>query len=154
MSENSVVHGTFTIERTYKHTPAKVFAAFHDPRKKRRWFAEGEGWEVEEFKVDFRVNGFETSRFRFKGGPEMTNHTLFTDIVPDRRIIVCYTMAVAGKRISSSLGTTQFIPVGSGTKVIYTEQVVFLDGADATKDREAGSRELFEALERELNRED
>jgi uncharacterized protein YndB with AHSA1/START domain len=152
MSDFSVVHATFSIERTYKHAPAKVFKAFEDPVKKRRWFVEGEGWEVEEFTVDFRVNGLEHSRFRFQGGPIITNDTLYTDIVPDRRIITTYTMAVGGKRISSSLATMVFEPHGTGTKLIFTEQGAFLDGAAGAKEREEGCRQLFEALERELER--
>lgn len=153
MSEHSVVHATFSIERKYKHAPAKVFLAFEDPAKKRRWFAEGEGWEVEEFTVDFRVHGLEKSRFRFKGGPEITNDTLYTDIVPGRRIIITYTMAIAGKRISSSLATMEFIPEGGGTKLIYTEQGAYLDGTSNAQEREEGCAELFAALERELSRE-
>lgn len=67
-NQSSVVHSTFSIERTYPSTPARVFAAFANPVTKRRWFAEGEGWEVDEFTVDFRVGGREVARFRFKGG--------------------------------------------------------------------------------------
>jgi uncharacterized protein YndB with AHSA1/START domain len=151
MSEQPVIHKTFTIERSYKHAPSKVFAAFADPVKKRRWFAEGEGWTIEEFTVDFRVNGSETSRFRFQGGPPVVNDTVYTDIVPDARIIVAYTMTVDGKRISSSLGTTEFVPDGKGTKLVYTEQGAFLGGEDGASDREEGCRELFEALARELD---
>ena len=35
----SVLHSTYTIERTYAATPERVFAALSDPAKKRRWFA-------------------------------------------------------------------------------------------------------------------
>jgi uncharacterized protein YndB with AHSA1/START domain len=94
MTERSVAHATFTIERTYDAPPARVFKAFADPAIKRRWFAEGEGWQVEEFKVDFRVGGAETSRFRFRGGELVRNDTVYQDIVPDRRIIIAYTMTV------------------------------------------------------------
>jgi uncharacterized protein YndB with AHSA1/START domain len=64
MTKRSVVHATFVIERTYDATPARVFKAFADPVAKRRWFVEGEGWEVDAFELDFRVGGFERSRFR------------------------------------------------------------------------------------------
>ena len=55
----SVVHSTFSIERTYPVTPSRVFSAFANQETKRRWFAEGEGWEMEEFTSDFRVGGRE-----------------------------------------------------------------------------------------------
>lgn len=39
MSERSTVHDTFTIERHYDATPARVFKAFADPTAKALWFA-------------------------------------------------------------------------------------------------------------------
>ena len=85
--QRSVVHSTFSIERTYPVAPSCVFLAFADQAAKRRWFAEGEGWEVEEFTLDFRVGGREFSRFRFEGGAPIRNETVYQDIVPDRRIV-------------------------------------------------------------------
>lgn len=41
MTETPVSHGTFTIERDYDASPARVFAAFANQATKRRWFAEG-----------------------------------------------------------------------------------------------------------------
>ena len=37
MTERSVTHATFTVERTYDASPARVFNAFADPAIKRRW---------------------------------------------------------------------------------------------------------------------
>ncbi len=38
MTATTVLHSTFTIERTYGVAPAEVFAAWADPRAKARWF--------------------------------------------------------------------------------------------------------------------
>ena len=150
VNQSSVVHSTFSIERTYPSPPARVFAAFSDPVTKRRWFAEGEGWQVDEFSVDFRVGGREVARFRFKDGAPMGNDTVYLDIVPDRRIVLAYTMTVGETRISVSLATVELAPEGDGTRLIYTEQGAFFDGADRSAGREAGCRALLERLGEEL----
>ena len=147
---NSVVHSTFSIERTYPSPPSRVFAAFSNQGTKRRWFAEGEGWEVDEFTLDFRVGGREVSRFRFKGGAPMGNDTIYLDIVPERRIVLAYTMTVGDKRISVSLTTVEIAPSGDGARLVYTEQGAFFDGADKPAGREAGCRHLLERLGEEL----
>ncbi|HEV7326382.1 MAG TPA: SRPBCC family protein [Bosea sp. (in: a-proteobacteria)] len=150
MTTNPVVHASFTIERSYAASPTRVFAAFADPAQKRRWFAEGEGWEVEQFDVDFRVGGHERSRFRFQGGPPITNDTVYQVIQPNERIILAYTMAIDGAPLSGSLLTMEFVPEGTGTKFVFTEQGAYLDGKDGPIQREEGSRELLESLARIL----
>lgn len=152
MTERSVTHATFTIERTYDAPPARVFNAFADPAAKRRWFAEGEGWTVEEFAVDFRVGGYERSGFRYRGGPLIRNDTVYQDIVPDQRIIIAYTMTVGENPISASLATMQFEPAGAGARLTFTEQGAFLDGYDDPAQREKGTSGLLDALDAELRR--
>jgi uncharacterized protein YndB with AHSA1/START domain len=163
MTDHSVAHSTFAINRQYPASPARVFAAFSNPAIKRRWFAEGEGFELQEFTLDFRVGGHEVARFRFKRGPaapagapadgtEMRNDTTYQDIVPDQRIVFAYTMTIGEKRISASLATVQIVPAGDGTSLTYTEQGAFFDGADGPQLREQGWRALLERLDAELRR--
>ena len=156
MSERTVTHSTFVIERHYPVSPEKVFAGFSDPARKRRWFAEGEGFAVDEFEMDFRVGGSEYSRFRFQGGgplPEgtpMGNDTTYHDIVPNQRIVLAYTMTVGGNRISASLATFEFLPADNGTDLVFTEQAAFFEGADGAEMREGGWRQLLEQLAKAL----
>ena len=152
MKSPSVVHSTFVIERSYPHPPSRVFAAFSHTATRRRWFAEGEGWHIDEFTVDFRAGGLETSRFRFKDGPPVRNDTIYEDIVADRRIVFAYVMTVNDQRISASLATVELLPEGGGTRLIYTEQGAFFDGSDGPIGRERGCRELYEKLAEELDR--
>lgn len=148
-----ITHGAFTIERTYPHSPAKVFRAHSDMAAKRRWFVEGDGFEVLGFEMDFRPGGEEVSRFRFGDGPEISNETQFHFIDPDRRIVFGYRMAMGQEPISASIATIDLEPAGSGTRMVFTEQgAYFGDDPDVLKNREEGSRGLLEALAAELDR--
>jgi uncharacterized protein YndB with AHSA1/START domain len=161
MTDRTIVHGTFVIEREYPASPARVFAAFADPATKRRWFVAGKGTEIDEFTMDFRVGGRESTRFRFTGGAAappgappngspMRNDTTYLDIVPERRIVFAYTMALGDKRFSASLSTVDLRASGGGTRLVFTEQAAFLDGGDGPKLREEGWRGLFSRLDEEL----
>ena len=64
-----------------------MFSAFADAATKRRWFAESENHEVEEFAMDFRVGGGERFRYRFAEGTPFPGVALsgegsYQDIVP------------------------------------------------------------------------
>jgi len=144
------IHKSFTIERNYPTTAARVFSALSDPVKKRRWFAEGEGFVVDSYALDFRVGGFERTRFRFGDGPPMTTDCIYLDIVPDARIVFAYAMTIAGAALSSSLATMELRPAPAGTALSFTEHTVFLDGQDGSGPRRDGSIGLLEALAREL----
>ncbi len=157
MSDTAVTHGTFTLERAYSAAPARVFAAFSDPARKRRWFAEGPGFHLESFEMDFRVGGRETSRFRFAAGTPIeegapcSNDTVYMDIVPDRRIVIAYSMSLSGRRFSCSQATMEFRPgENGGTRLVFTEQAAFFEGADGIVIREQGTRELLGQLAVEL----
>jgi uncharacterized protein YndB with AHSA1/START domain len=150
MKERSVTHATFVIERSYSTPPERVFAAFSDPAKKRRWFSE-EKTKPEDFEMDFRVGGRERASFHAQG-VTCTNDTVYRDIVPNRRIVIAYTMTLGGRRISSSHATMEFLPTEGGTDLIFTEQGAFFEGADGPQIREEGWRALLEHLAKELAR--
>lgn len=152
MTERSVAHTTFTIERVYDASPKRVFAAWAEPEAKRRWFVAGEGWELSTYDHDFRVGGREQGRFRRQGGPTYRNDTVYLDIVPDHRIVFAYSMAREETSISASLATVELSPHGPGTKLVFTEQGAFLDGGDQPEYREQGWGSLLDSLGKELRR--
>jgi hypothetical protein len=55
-------------------------------------------------------------------------------------------------RISVSVVTVDFEPAAGGTRLVFTEQGVFLDDRDSPAAREEGSRPLLDKLEAELQR--
>ena len=157
MPEPSAIHHTFVIERAYPKPPERVFSAFADATKKRRWYAEGENHDIEEFELDFRVGGAERMRYRFKDGSPLpgvvlTNDGTYQDIMPNRRIVTSSTMALGDKRISVSLVTIELLPADQGTELICTHQGTFFEGSGGPQMREAGWRKLFDNLAMELAR--
>jgi uncharacterized protein YndB with AHSA1/START domain len=157
MEQPSAVHSTFIIERSYPKPREVVFSAFADAAKKRRWFAESQDHQIEEFAMEFRVGGAERARYRFKEGTPfpgvtLTNEGTYQDIIPNRRIVTASTMVLGDKRISASLITFEFLANGEGTDLICTHQGTFFEGADGPQMREAGWRKLLDRLAADLKR--
>jgi uncharacterized protein YndB with AHSA1/START domain len=150
MTERSVTHSTFVVERTYDASPARVFAAWAEPERKARWFGDPETG-VADYELDFRVGGREFNRGSVEG-QAYTYEARYQDIVPDERIVYAYDMHTDGQRISVSLGTVQLKPDGDGTRLTYTEQGAYLDGLDTPEQRQQGTGGLFDALAEELAR--
>jgi uncharacterized protein YndB with AHSA1/START domain len=147
MTERSTQHGGFTIERVYAAAPARVFQAWADPKAKARWFAGPEEWTETVREFDFRVGGRERLSGTWTGGRVSTFDCHYHDIVPERRIVYAYAMEIDGKRISVSLATVTLEAAGAaGTRLVFTEQAVFLDGYDDADSRERGTGALLDKL--------
>lgn len=150
MELNRATHATIVIERNFPVPPQRVFAAFSDPIKKRKWFAEGEGFKVDSYELDFRVGGREITRMHFAEFPACTNDTYFLVIVPNQRLVFAYTMTMNGQAFSSSHATCEFVATADGTNMLFTEQAAFFEKSDGAKLREEGWRKLFAELARAL----
>jgi len=144
LTDRSTQHATFAIERNYEASPARVFNAWADPAAKAKWF--GSPSSESKHQLDFRVGGQESNSGGPPGGPVYGYRAHFAEIVTDRRIVSTYTMDMDGTLISVSVATLEFTPKGSGTHLKYTEQAVYLDGADNPTQREDGCREILENL--------
>jgi uncharacterized protein YndB with AHSA1/START domain len=149
MTTRTAEHGTFVLSRTYPATPERVFAAWASRDAKARWFG-APGEDNPSFKLDFRVGGSESLSGGMDGGPVHTYQATYHDIVPNERIVYGYTMDADSDRISVSVTTVEFAPAGDGTTLTFTEQGVFLDGADTTAVREKGTSELLDQLGKAL----
>jgi uncharacterized protein YndB with AHSA1/START domain len=142
----SVVHDTFTIERTYPVAPERVFAAWTTIEAKAQWFGNDDELEaVGEHTLDFRPGGVE--QFTAKaGGITFEFRATYYDIVDNERIVWAYDMLMDGRRMSASLGTVEITPVPGGTKLVMTEQGAFLDGLDTNAQRAEGTGQFLDAL--------
>lgn len=145
MSERSAVHATFVIERRLPATPAKAFAAWSERKAKAAWFT-GQADPGDDYALDFRVGGHETTRGGPPGGAVYSYDATYQDIVPAERIVYAYVMDKDGRRISASVTTVEFKPDGASTRLVLTEQGVFLDGLDQPSVREGGIAAQLDAL--------
>ena len=154
-AQATATHGTFTLERTYPFDRATVFGAWATRNAKSQWFGEGDDFlaQTERYELDFRVGGREINRVGPKGGPVHAYDARYMDIVPNQRIVFGYDMHLDDTRISVSLATVEFAPAGAGTRLSFTEQVVFLDGYDDPAGREHGTRIGLAKLDAALRRE-
>lgn len=154
MGQSKVVHSTFVLERSFPKPPAKVFAAFADPVKKRRWFFEGPHHELKEHRLDFAVGGRECAELKFVAGPvagmTCVNETIYQDIVPECRIVAAYRMSLDGRCISAALATIELCENGEGTHLVLTHQGAYFEGADGPEMRKQGWESLLEKLGKEL----
>jgi uncharacterized protein YndB with AHSA1/START domain len=150
MSERSVSHATFVIERTYDASPARVFAAWSEPEAKARWFVGPDNWRKSNHQLDFRVGGTESVSGGPAGGPIHYYKATYQDIVPNQRIVTTYDMMMDETRISVSVATIELKPAGQGTRLILTEQGAFLDGFDSVQSREEGTQGLLDNLGKAL----
>lgn len=152
MTDHSVIHHTFSIERTYPAAPARVFAAFASAEAKSAWGDTG-GLEpvegdagVEEF--DFRPGGRERFGIAIQG-TTCRYDALYYDIVPEQRIVYSYEMHANDARISVSVATIEFDKSGDGTVLTWTEQGAYLDGIDGPEApalRRGGTAEMLDSL--------
>lgn len=146
--DRSAAHGIFTIEHTYLSvTPQRVFDAFASVEGKNNWFtAPNDRWDIVERTMDFRIGGRERLKGQWKSGMVTQFDATYFDIIPGERIVYAYEMHLDGRKISVSLATFEFKPLGAGAKLIMTEQGAFLDGYDDNGSRERGSRDIMHKL--------
>jgi uncharacterized protein YndB with AHSA1/START domain len=150
-ASRSVVHATFCIERTYPAARGRVFEALTDSTAKAKWFG-GAGHTVLAREMDVRPGGRERLQARWPTGMVSTFDAVYYDVVPQQRIVYAYEMHLDERKISVSLATFELHDAGTGTRLVMTEQGVFLDGYDDAGSRKRGSNFLLDALGTSLER--
>ncbi len=151
MTEPTIIHDTFILERRYAKAPGRVFALLSDPVLKRRWYAE----TAETFDMDFREGGREYTLSHlgpetpFPGAP-LVSDCVYQHIVPGRRVVLVQTMSLDGRMITSALITFELLAEGDGTTLLCTHQGAFYEGSGGTQMRKQGWEVLLGRLDREL----
>jgi uncharacterized protein YndB with AHSA1/START domain len=143
-------HAAFTIERTFKASPARVFSGWARAEAKAVWFVGGGAWRDVIRAFDFREGGCDRLLGEKDDGTRSDFRNRYWEIIPDRRIVYTYEMILNDVRISVSLATIELSPEGVGTKMQLTEQGAYVAPFDPKGDdngsRERGTRELLDRL--------
>jgi uncharacterized protein YndB with AHSA1/START domain len=147
MTERSVAHGTFEVERRYPVPPARVFEAWADAAAKEIWMDDPDcKSDGTPYELDFRVGGYERFGGLSPDGEPYRCDARYYDIVPGQRIVYSYVMYDGQDRASVSLTTVEIVPDADGTKLTYTEQGAFLDGFDKPEGRAEGVAFMLDGL--------
>jgi len=152
MAASTVIHDTFVLERRYPQAPDRVFAAFSDPTRKRRWFAEGLDHEVTGFVLDFRPGGIEQVSYRMGPqtpfpGIEIVSEGRHLEISPGKRVVTSAVMSLGGRPISATLVTAELAATADGgTELVLTHQGAFFEGSDGPEMRKGGWVALLDKL--------
>jgi len=142
-------HTDLVIDREFAAPPEAVFQAWADPEAKRRW-ADCHAEHGTEFRLDFRLYGRESHRVVHPDGRVQEVEKVFFDIEAPRRIVFSYDIRLDGRCLSVSLVTVEFSASRRGTRMVYTEQLAYLDGHEDRAQRMQGTLEGFDRLDLEL----
>jgi uncharacterized protein YndB with AHSA1/START domain len=148
---SDIVHDTFAIVRVYPVPPRRLFEAFSDATRKRRWYAQGGHTILESYTLDFREGGVERAVSRFGPGSPFPGVALIAeavhqDIRPGERIVQSQTMTLGDRRISAALITFQFEPAADAAKLALTHQAAFFEGSGGPDMRRDGWASLLDRL--------
>jgi uncharacterized protein YndB with AHSA1/START domain len=141
MTERSIVHSTFTLERIYSVPVSEVFRAWADPQIKVRWFAGNSA----DYELDFRPGGIERNG-AIHNGKKITWESLYREIVPEERIVYTSVLCEDGNVATVSLATVELVPEDNGTRLELVEAGAYLDGREQPAWREQGTGDWLDAL--------
>lgn len=151
MTQVPAVHATRRMERTYAASPASVFNAWADPQVRRLWGTPSEEVEIRNDAADFRVGGEDIQSCLVGGEIVATVVGRYHDIVADRRIIYTEVISEAAVLLGISLVSAEFLPSGTGTRLVLTLQTVAVEGSDLLEGVAAGWSGALDQLAQQLD---
>lgn len=144
-------HTDFVIEREFDAAPEAVFQAWADPQARRRW-SDCHAEHTTDYHLDFRPFGHETHRVTYPDGRVQQIEKVFFDIEPARRIVFAYDIQLDALRLSVSLVTVEFFAHKHGTRMVYNEQLTYLNGHEDRAQRIRGTEEGLDRLRLQIAR--
>ena len=125
MSVQSAVKPSLTLKRRFKAPPAKVFAAWTDPEKIKRWMGPAE-FKMPQAESSPRVGG----RYRFVMlSPQGEQHTVsgvYREVITNQKLVFTWAWKVEPPdEPHESLVTVLFKPDGDGTLLTLTHEQLF-----------------------------
>ncbi|MEL6913972.1 MAG: SRPBCC domain-containing protein [Pseudomonadota bacterium] len=132
---------TMEVRREIAARPETVFRLWTDPALKEAWFVTDNGpeWSASSYEGSLAEGGTERVIFRHaeKGSFTITPHMLIAEA--PRRVIYVYRMDHGPRPITASVVTIALTPRGTGTALVLTEQITFLDGGGSLETRLPGT---------------
>ncbi len=128
MSTQTAAKPSLTVKRRFTAPPARVFSAWTDPEKIKRWFGPG-AVQCTHAEFDLRVGGrFEIAATSPDGEKHHVGGTI-REVVPNAKLV--YTWAWQSTPERELLVTVLFKPDGDGTLLTLThEQFVDAEARD------------------------
>jgi uncharacterized protein YndB with AHSA1/START domain len=117
---------SLTLKRRFKAPPEKVFAAFTDPEKVKRWMGPGEVKAVRA-EGDVQIGGHYRWVMRAPDGEEFDVGGVYREIVPNEKLV--FTWAWKGTPERETLVTVLLKPDGDGTLLTLMHEQFFDEAA-------------------------
>ena len=150
LTKPSVVRKTVVIERTYKASPARVFAAWESVEARLRWSKPYPNTGLVYDAHDFRVGGKDIVRCGPADDMRFQAEVHYLDIVPGKRLIFSERINEAGKPMATALLTVEFFANGKDTHQVVTMQIAALDASDMIEGYKEGWEPTLDNLAKEF----
>ena len=132
MAATAAVKPSLSIKRRFKAPPQKVFSAWTDPEKVKRWMGPGEVKTIRA-ENDVRVGGRYRILMQTPAGEEHDVSGVYREVIANEKLV--YSWAWKSMPERESLVTVTFKPDGDGTLLTLTHEQ-FLD--EAARDSHQG----------------
>ncbi|OQW58576.1 MAG: hypothetical protein A4S17_03845 [Proteobacteria bacterium HN_bin10] len=133
-----IKHAMLVMERTYKATPTRVFAAWEDKEARERWQAPDDTIQIKYEESNFRQSGRDVARCIEQDGGKYLATVNYLDIRREERIVFSEAVTQGNAHVSAALVCVELCPVSEGTRQLVTIQIAAFDGSGMEKGCEHG----------------